>query len=89
MSEDLEMKVSFGAADPLVEFPLESLTVSIPLTQVDKGLYRKRPVGGFSRGSLSTRPDLNRAAPRVVPTTPVPRLVGAIAAGSGYAQAHE
>ena len=40
MSEDVDMTVSFGAEEPLVEFPLESLTVSIPITQMSEGLYR-------------------------------------------------
>lgn len=40
MAEREDLIVSFGDDEPLVEFPLESATVSVPLTEVGEGLYR-------------------------------------------------
>jgi hypothetical protein len=40
MQDDLDLMIRFGTEEPLVEFPAESLTVSVPLTPVGVGLYR-------------------------------------------------
>lgn len=40
MTDDVAMTVRFGAEEPLVEFPAEGVTVSVPLTPVGDGMYR-------------------------------------------------
>jgi hypothetical protein len=40
MADDVAMPVQFGAEEPLVEFPAEGLTVSVPITHVSDNLYR-------------------------------------------------
>ena len=40
MADDVALTVRFGTGEPLVEFPTEGVTVSVPLTAVGDGLYR-------------------------------------------------
>lgn len=40
MADDVAMTVRFGADEPLVEFPAEGVTVSVPLTPIGDRLYR-------------------------------------------------
>lgn len=40
MEDDAPLTITFGDGEPLVEFPVESVTVSVPLAEVGDGLYR-------------------------------------------------
>jgi hypothetical protein len=40
LADDIAMTVRFGAEEPLVKFPAERITVSVPLTPVGDRLYR-------------------------------------------------
>ena len=48
----MDLPIIFAADEPLVEFPVESITVSVPLTEVGDGLYRLEgvPLGVGSAG---------------------------------------
>lgn len=48
MADDIAMSVRFGADEPLVEFPAEGVTVSVPLTPVGDRLYRLDGVPVFA-----------------------------------------
>src|SRR5207245_798433 len=40
MGDDVAVTVQFGAEEPLVEFPAESVKVSVPVTPVGERLYQ-------------------------------------------------
>jgi hypothetical protein len=51
MADDVAMTVQFGADEPLVEFPAERVTVSVPLTPVGDRLYRLDGVPVFAESA--------------------------------------
>lgn len=48
MADGVTVTVRFGADEPLVEFPAEGVTVSVPLTPVGDGSYRLDGVPVFA-----------------------------------------
>lgn len=51
MADDVTVTVQFGAEEPLVEFPAEGVTVSVPLTPVGDNLYRLEGVPVFAESA--------------------------------------
>jgi hypothetical protein len=51
MTEELPMALTFGGDDPVVEFPDENLSVSVPVTRVGADLYRLDAVPVFVEGA--------------------------------------
>ena len=51
MADDVAVTVRFGDEEPLVEFPSEGVTVSVPLTPVGDRLYRLDGVPVFAESA--------------------------------------
>ena len=51
MADDVAVTVQFGADEPLVEFPAEGVTVSVPLSPVGDRLYRLDGVPVFAESA--------------------------------------
>ena len=51
MSDKVALTVTFGNEEPLVEFPAEGMTVSLPLSPVGENLYRVEGVPVMVEGA--------------------------------------
>jgi hypothetical protein len=51
MADDVAVTVQFGADEPLVGFPAEGITISVPLTRVGERLYRLDGVPVFAESA--------------------------------------